>query len=92
VPAVVIGAEETHITLSQIRWAKELFGVILPVPLNVMPLPAKWKIKFLKPIRLKQDPDKAQDMAYVTKLARQIRRDLQHEINSQLKRRKAIFV
>lgn len=92
VPAVVIGAEETNITLAQIRWAKELFGVLIPVPFNVLPLPAKWKIKFLKPIRIPKDVAKAQDMAYVTKLSRQVRRLLQQEIHSELKRRGTVFV
>lgn len=92
VPAIVIGAEETSITLSQIRWAKELFGIIIPVPLNVVPLPAKWNIKFLKPIYLKKDPEKAEDMEYVTKLSREIRLKLQRELHAQLKRRKTIFI
>lgn len=91
IPVVVIGAEETHITLSQIRWAKELFGIIIPVPLNVIPLPAKWKIKFLPPIRLKQDLDRASDLREVTAISRQIRHGLQEEIHKQLLRRRTIF-
>jgi len=92
IPSVVIGAEETHITLKQIRWAKELFGIIIPVPLNVIPLPAKWYIKFLKPIYIKKDPEKAQDLEYVTRLSRLIRLQLQKEIHKQLKRRERIFL
>jgi 1-acyl-sn-glycerol-3-phosphate acyltransferase len=92
IPAVVIGAEETHITLSQIRWAKELFGIIIPVPLNVIPLPAKWKIKFLKPIHLPQDPQAAQDVRKVSRLSHHIRLELQRAMNIQLKRRKKIFL
>jgi 1-acyl-sn-glycerol-3-phosphate acyltransferase len=92
VPSIVIGAEETHITIKQIRWAKELLGIIIPVPLNVIPLPAKWYIKFLKPIYLKKDPEKANDLEYVTKLSRQIRLNLQKEIHKQLKRREHIFL
>jgi len=92
IPAVVVGAEETHITLSQIRWAKEVLGIIVPIPLNVIPLPAKWKIKFLKPVRLKKDVEKSADMAYVTKVSREFRRQLQHELHSQLKKRKRIFL
>jgi hypothetical protein len=88
----VIGAEETHITLSQIRWAKELFGIIIPVPLNVIPLPAKWKIKFLKPIHLPQDPQAAQDVRKVSRLSHHIRLELQRAMNIQLKRRKKIFL
>ncbi|NDC26054.1 MAG: hypothetical protein EBZ49_18245, partial [Proteobacteria bacterium] len=92
VPSIVIGAEETHITLRQIKWAKELLGIIIPVPLNVIPLPARWHIKFLPPIYLKKDPDKANDIAYVTKVSRHIRLKLQKEIHRQLKKRERIFL
>lgn len=92
IPAVVVGAEETNITLSQIRWAKELLGIIIPVPLNVLPLPAKWHIKYLEPIRLEKNPEKAEDMEYVTKIARKIRRELQAELHDVLRRRRTIFL
>lgn len=91
VPAIVIGAEETNITLSQIRWAKQLVGIIIPIPLNVIPLPVKWSIKFLDPIYLDKNPEKADDLAYVTKVSRQIRINLQKEMHKQLKKRDRIF-
>jgi len=92
VPTVVIGAEETHITVKQIRWAKDLLGIIIPVPLNVIPLPAKWHIKFLKPIYLKKDPEKAKDLMYVTRISRTIRLNLQKEIHKELKKRERVFL
>jgi 1-acyl-sn-glycerol-3-phosphate acyltransferase len=92
VPIAVIGAEETHLTLSQIRWAKPLLGIIIPVPLNVVPLPAKWSIYVGKPIKLKKNPAKAGDMAYVTELSRKIRHQLQHDIHTKLKSRKSVFL
>lgn len=92
VPVAVIGAEETNITLSQIRWAKELLGIIIPVPLNVIPLPVKWHIKFLKPIYLEKNLEKANDMEYITKLSRQFRLRLQRELHAQLKKRERIFL
>jgi len=92
VPAIVIGAEETNITLSQIRWAKQLFGIIIPVPLNVVPLPAKWHIKYLPPIHLEKNVKKANDIEYVNKICRKIRRDLQLEMNEVLRTRKRVFL
>lgn len=92
IPSLVIGAEETHITLSQIRWAKELVGIIIPVPLNILPLPAKWTIKFLDPIYLPKDPAKADDIEYVTRLSRQIRHKLQRAIHEELKKRRHVFL
>lgn len=92
VPAIVIGAEETHITLSQIRWAKDLIGIIIPVPLNIIPLPVKWQIKFLEPIHLGRHPRKADDIEYVTRLSRQIRNQLQRQIHTELRKRKHLFL
>ena len=91
IPSFVIGAEETHITLSQIRWAKELLGVLIPIPLNVIPLPVKWHICFLPPIYIEKQPERADDIPYVTKLSREIRLNLQREIHSALKKREHIF-
>ncbi len=92
IPSVVIGAEESNINLTQIRWAKHVLGIIIPVPLNVIPLPARWHIEFLDPIYLPKDPKKAQDMEYVTKLSREIRLRLQRQLHKNLKDRKTIFL
>lgn len=92
IPVVVIGAEETHITLSQLRWAKELFGIIIPVPLNVIPLPAKWTIKFGQPIRLGRDLDKVFDFPHATRISQDVRIQLQKEINVELKKRRTVYL
>ena len=91
IPAVVIGAEETSITLTQIRWAKEILGIIIPVPLNVIPLPAKWTITFGEPIILEKNPEKADDIDYVTKVAKHIRTQLQKQLHAELRKRKRVF-
>ena len=88
----MIGAEETNITLSQIRWAKELIGIIIPVPLNMIPLPVRWHIKFMTPILIEKDLEKANDMEYITKFTRKIRIQIQKELHAQLKNRKHIFL
>lgn len=92
IPCTVIGAEETHLTISQIRWAKDLLGIIIPVPLNVIPLPAKWSISFGKPIVLEKNPDRAEDMEYVTKLSRHYRKVMQKQLGDRLRKRKTIFL
>jgi len=92
VPAVVVGAEETHITLSQIRWAKHLFGIIIPIPLNVLPFPAKWSIRFYAPTKLKKNPEKAKDISHVTRVSRKVRGQMQTRLTNQVKKRKHIFI
>lgn len=92
VPIHVIGSEETFLTLSQVRWAKELMGIIVPVPLNVVPLPAKWRIYVGKPIQVERDPEKARDLKALTALSRRMRREMQHELHEKLKQREGVFL
>jgi len=89
VPAMVIGAEETHINLSQIRFTKYLIGTAIPLPLNIIPLPVKWKIKFLPPIYLDARPVDAMNREKVMKYSHDIRRILQREIIKELRKRQA---
>lgn len=90
IPAFVIGAEETHINLSQITWSKYLVGTVIPVPLNIIPLPVQWTIKFLPPIYLNHySPEQALDRKIVYAETMRIRHLLQRAIISELRHRKA---
>ncbi len=85
IPAVVIGAEETHINLSNIRFTKYLLGLAVPIPLNIIPLPVKWKIKFLPPIHLNAKPADAMDRKKVFKVSRDMKHLLQKTIIDELR-------
>jgi 1-acyl-sn-glycerol-3-phosphate acyltransferase len=89
VPACVIGAEETHINLSQIKFTKYLFGTVVPLPLNVIPLPVKWKIKFLPPVKLEglQAVD-AMNREVVYRESQRIRHLIQKALIQELRTRK----
>ena len=92
IPTVVIGAEETNINLSSISVSKYLKGTVIPIPLNVIPLPAKWKIIFLKPISLKKYS--AKDLAnsdLMHKIADDVKKLIQDRINEELKHRDWIY-
>lgn len=89
IPAIVIGAEETHINLSQIKFTKYIIGTVIPIPLNIIPLPVKWKIKFLPPIDLNSRPVDAMDREKVFQVTRKIRHKLQRELIKELRKRKA---
>ncbi len=91
IPTVVIGAEETHITLKQLKFTKYLVGTVLPLPLNVIPLPVKWKIRFLPAIQLPHNPKLANDKDYVHKVSRDIKDAIQEAITEELDRRGGIF-
>ena len=87
IPAFVIGAEETHINLSQIKFTKYLMGSVMPIPLNVIPLPVKWKIKFLPPVYLDAKPADAMNRQKVYHETKFFRRLMQREIIEELRRR-----
>lgn len=91
VPTIIIGAEETHINLKQLKFAKFLTGSVLPLPLNIIPLPAKWKIKFLDPIHLPYKPSAAHDAELVREIAQDIQDRMQNAINIEIGKRGSAF-
>lgn len=92
VPTLVIGAEETHINLQQLKFSKFLRGLVLPLPLNVIPLPAKWKIIFQKPVHLPFGPEKVNDSEVCHDLATEIQESMQKKLNKELKNRKSRYL
>jgi 1-acyl-sn-glycerol-3-phosphate acyltransferase len=91
IPTVIVGAEETHINLAQIKFTKFLRGTILPLPLNLIPLPAKWTIKFMKPIYLPYKPSAANDADLVRDIADEIHDQVQEALQKLTESRKSIF-
>lgn len=87
VPTIILGAEETHINLKKLKFTKFLRGLVLPLPLNIIPLPAKWKIIFLKPEKLPFGPEKINDRELCSDLAALIQEEMQHHINQEMKTR-----
>lgn len=92
VPALVIGAEETHVNLKRLKLTKFLRGVILPIPLNVIPLPSKWKIIFMEPIHLPYKKNAADDRELVREIAEEIQEKMQERLNQELKTRGSVFL
>jgi len=92
VPALVLGAEETHINLKEFKLPRKWGGYILPVPLNLIPLPARWKIKILEPIVLPFDPRNASDHELVQEIADEIREKMQSAIKKELHNRKSVYL
>jgi 1-acyl-sn-glycerol-3-phosphate acyltransferase len=92
IPTVIIGAEESNINIGKVQFKRLLNGLTLPLPLNVFPLPAKWKIRFLKPvypsdfdIKNKNDKPKIEESTITVKNL------MQSAIDAELKSRPYIF-
>lgn len=91
VPCIVIGAEESQINLSNLKLTKFLKGLVIPLPLNVIPLPVKWKIKFLEPIHLPYSAKAAKDVQLVREISEEIQEKMQNALHEELKKRKSVF-
>lgn len=87
VPAVVLGAEETHINLKQLKFTKFLKGTVIPLPLNIIPLPAKWRIRFLEPIRLPFKASAMNDSELMHEIAQDIQEKMQAAVEEELQKR-----
>jgi len=92
VPAAIIGAEESNINLAKIDLFKDLIGASIPLPLNILPFPAKWKIKFLPAIDFSKYSKKdIKDARFVKEINQNIRYRIQHELNKELEKRVVVF-
>ncbi len=91
VPTLILGAEETHINLARLKLKKYLPGTILPLPLNIIPLPAKWHILFMEPIYLPYTAEEAQNQELVRELATEIRETMQTRLSHEVSLRKNLY-
>lgn len=92
IPTIIMGAEETHINLRQLKFTKYLIGGVLPLPLNILPLPAKWKIRFLPPIVLPYRPSAVHDTELIHEVAQDFRELMQKAITEEVEKREWIYV
>lgn len=101
IPLAVVGAEEIHPILSRASFLAQPLGIpYIPVTptfpwlglLGMIPLPSKWTMRFGKPMDFSEFPDNAlQDRIMITKLAQQVRGDIQEMIIEMLKDRRSVW-
>ncbi len=92
VPCTIVGAEESHLNLGNIDLSRFMKDIRIPIPLNLIPLPAKWKIRFWDPIDPSRYPlELANQKNEIEKSARMIRRLMQIYLHQELKRRKYVY-
>jgi 1-acyl-sn-glycerol-3-phosphate acyltransferase len=102
VPVAVMGAEEAMPIFAHVRPLQRLTGLIY-FPINhafphfgllagAMYLPAKFRIRFLKPVYFDDHgPDAADDVAFVQQTADDIRARIQGSLNKMLRQRKSVW-
>lgn len=87
IPTLVIGAEETHINLRQLKLGKLLPGITAPLPLNILPLPVKWKIIFLEPVHLPYEASAIDDRELVHEIASELQEQMQEALSAEIVKR-----
>lgn len=83
VPAIIIGGEDANPTFGSFRLDK--LDMPIPLPLSLLPLPVKWRIRFLEPIDpstyLEADaPDKDVAAAMAVDLRARMQREVDREL------------
>lgn len=91
VPVLIIGAEESNFNLKKLKLDKFIKGMKIPLPLNLIPLPAKWKIVFLDPINLPYDNSILDDTEFIREIASDIQELMQERMNIEIKKRESIY-
>lgn len=87
IPVLIIGAEESNITVAQVKF----FDQLLPLPFNFVPLPAKWKIRFLPPIQVSDSIGPIKNAEIAASVADKIRVEMQSALSSEVTKRKYVF-
>ncbi len=91
IPTLILGAEETHINLARLKFTKYLRGTVLPLPLNIIPLPAKWHIIFMEPIYLPYTKEQVNDRELIKELSQDIRERMQNRLSHEVNKRKNLY-
>ena len=92
IPTLIIGAEESQINLKRIEIPLFIKKLILPLPINLIPLPSRWKIVFLPPITLPYHPSAAKDNDLVHELTSEIQEKMQVALTSEIYSRKSTYL
>ncbi len=97
IPVAVIGSEETHPIVGNVRGIARLFKLpYFPVtptfpwlgPAGLVPFPVKWTIRFGEPIYVNRfGPEAADDRVAIGRLSKQVRDSIQRMLNEERARR-----
>lgn len=93
VPCAVVGSEESFFNLGSIDLSKWFKNIRIPIPLNLIPLPAKWKIVFYPPVYPGEIGTKSilRDKEILEDAAQYFQKNLQSELKKLSKNRKYIY-
>lgn len=91
IPVLILGAEESQINLKQLQLSRNLKKWLLPLPLNLIPLPTRWHIIILPPIELPFSQGSETRTDLIQELSAELQELMQKALHDQLKKRHAVF-
>src|SRR6185437_1622584 len=80
IPCAITGAEESHLSLGSIDLRNFVRGLRIPLPVNFVPFPAKWRIRFFRPVRYHKEIKNGKTQAWILDQAQRARLDLQKKL------------
>lgn len=92
IPTLIIGAEESQVNLTQFQIPFFIKKLLLPLPLNLIPLPSRWKLVFLPPIHLPYQPIAATNNDLVHEITFDIQEKMQIALTNEVQSRKSIYL
>lgn len=88
VPVAIVGGEDANPTLGRITPLEDILDVPIPIPLSILPLPAKWRIAVGEPIDPHAYLDReTPDLDVAELMARDVRDRLQADVRRLLDER-----
>ena len=82
VPTAILGGEECLPVAWTVKLLEPMVGSIFGLPLSMIPLPVRWKVIFLPPVRLGMHGRHAlMDSAYSTQVARSVQAKVQDALD-----------
>jgi 1-acyl-sn-glycerol-3-phosphate acyltransferase/nucleoside-diphosphate-sugar epimerase len=95
IPFVNVGSAEIFPILKKFEWGwwkRYSDWPCLPLTPTPLPLPSKWHVQFLAPVRVDMyPPEAAEDSAVVRAISREVRARMEEAIEEILRRRPSIF-
>lgn len=83
-PCLITGAEESHLNLGNLNLDAWISRLRVPLPLNLFPLPAKWRVKILEPVGSSPNVELSTEVA-------SIRETLQLALKAEVGKREFVY-
>ena len=99
VPVAIVGSEEVHPAVMTSKRLARLIRLVFPeqrveeiaVALNPLPLPVKWRIRFLEPMHAGATDGRDLDALDMLERSEDVRRAIQHALDDMLAERRTAF-